>query len=338
MSCAIITGITGQDGSYLCEYLLDIGYKVVGMKRRSSSDNTGRLSNVLDNANFLLVDGDITDCASLSGVFDAATQFFGKPPSECYNLCAQSHVKTSFEQPIYTFNVNAIGVINILELIRSKYSETRLYQASTSEMFGNNHKVDCNNVKYQDLTVQFSPRSPYAIAKVAAHQSVGLYKESYGVFGCCGVLFNHGSPRRGEQFVERKVTKYVASLYHALKKNYTHPKLKLGNINSCRDFGHAKDYVRAMHMMLQQDKPNNYIVATGVAHSITHLCEVAFNCIGQDYHDWITIDPNLFRPSEVDYLCGDSLLTQQTLGWKPTISFSNMIREMVTSDMMGCIA
>ena len=338
MSCAIITGVTGQDGSYLCEYLLDIGYKVVGMKRRSSSDNTGRLCNVVDNPNLLLVEGDITDYASLSGVFDVATQFFGKPPSECYNLCAQSHVKTSFEQPIYTFNVNAIGVINTLELLRSKYCDTRLYQASTSEMFGNNYKVDGNNVKYQDLTVQFSPRSPYAVAKVAAHQSVGLYKESYGVFGCCGVLFNHGSPRRGEQFVERKVTKYVASLYHALKKNCAHPTLKLGNINACRDFGHAKDYVRAMHMMLQQDKPNNYVVATGVAHSITHLCEVAFNCIGHNYRDWITIDPNLFRPSEVDYLCGDSLLTQQTLGWTPTISFSNMIREMVTSDMMGCIA
>ena len=347
---AIIIGVNGQDGSYLAEHLLDEDYQVVGVKRRSSTDTTMRLTNILEDKNFHLIEGDITDYASVSGVFTQASEFFQYgAPHEVYNLAAQSHVGTSFKQPLATWDSTALGVLNILEVMRNEHyiSSTRLYQASTSEMFGDNHETRCNPIylglgleghenvveKFQTENTTFNPRSPYAIAKVAAHQAVNLYRDAYGLFGCCGILFNHESPRRGEHFVTRKISLYVAKLHAAQTCGETIPKLRLGNLDAFRDWGHARDYVRAMHLMLQHDIPDDYIVATGKAHSVRNFCECAFDHIGCDYNDWVVIDPKFYRPVEVPHLNGRAEKIQQILGWEPEIEFSELVDDMVTHDM-----
>jgi len=333
---AIVIGVTGQDGSYLSEYLLDEGYDVVGVKRRTSTDNTCNLLSVLDNERFHLVEGDIVDYASVSGIFSHATSEFGGAPHEVYNLAAQSHVGTSFQQPLATWDSTASGVINILEVMRQEnyIDTTRFYQASTSEMFGDNYE-ECNGEKIQTENTRFNPRSPYAVAKVAAHNSVSLYRDAYGLFGCCGILFNHESPRRGEHFVTRKVTKYVGRLYQALKRGESIEKLGLGDLDIRRDWGHAVDYVRAMHMMLQHDEPDDYIVSTGTSYSIHDLCRVAFSAIGQDYKDWVYTDPQFVRPAEVPHLQGVCDKAHNVLGWEPQITFSELIEGMVLNDIVS---
>lgn len=343
---AIVIGVTGQDGAYLSRHLLNSGYVVIGVKRRSSISNTERIDNI-DNPDFHVCEGDVSDYSSMSGVFRRATATLGGAPHEVYNLAAQSHVGTSFDQPLATWDSTAQGVLNILEIIRQEgYVEaTRFYQASTSEMFGDNYRIvgeQCSPPHpdqatgmrmVQDETVQFNPRSPYAIAKTAAHQAVGLYRDAYGVFGCCGILFNHESPMRGENFVTRKITMYVAKLYHALQLDMEPDKLALGNMASSRDWGHAEDYVRAMHMMLQHHVPDDYIVATGRTHSVKDFCKAAFGYIGVDYEKWVTTDPRFMRPAEVPHLCGVSDKAQNVLGWKPKYTFEQLVQEMVQADI-----
>ncbi len=357
---AIIIGVTGQDGSYLSELLLEKGYGVMGVKRRSSTDTSVRLTGVMNDPNFHLVEGDITDYASMSGVFTQAEQIFGGAPHEVYNLAAQSHVGTSFQQPLATWDSTAKGVLNILEVMRQNHyiGSTRFYQASTSEMFGDNFHTTNDGQMIQDESVVLAPRSPYAIAKVAAHQAVNLYRDAYDLFGSCGILFNHESPRRGEEFVTRKITKWVAE-FHKWRLRRAHntvsydrvsadtvpdriycggdsfPKLRLGNLYSKRDWGHAKDYVRAMWLMLQQDKPDDFIVATGESHSVGEFCEVALSHIGfgTEWRDLVTIDPTFIRPAEVPHLQGVATHAWTTFGWQPQVTFRELVEDMVRSDI-----
>jgi GDPmannose 4,6-dehydratase len=336
-------------------------YDVVGVKRRASTDNTSNLRTALladacVSADHLhIVEGDITDYASMSGVFTQAEELFGGAPHEVYNLAAQSHVGTSFQQPLATWDSTALGVLNVLEVMRQGgyIPTTRFYQASTSEMFGDNYKIVPTGEALaiggpgtveliQDETVAFNPRSPYAVAKVAAHQAVGLYRDAYGLFGCCGILFNHESPRRGENFVTRKISLYVAHLHQHLQWNkkslhenhLQFPKLlKLGNMAAKRDWGYAPDYVRAMHAMLQHDKPDDYIVATGEAHSVREFCEVAFNIIGENYEDWVTTSAENMRPAEVPHLDGRCDKARVALGWTPTVTFNELVEIMVKADI-----
>jgi len=348
---AIIIGVTGQDGSYLSELLLSEGYGVMGVKRRSSTDNSVRLTGVMNDPNFHLVEGDITDYASLSGVFFQATQVFGGAPHEVYNLAAQSHVGSSFNQPLATWDSTANGVINLLEVMRQDQyiGSTRLYQASTSEMFGDNFQERLLNrdivigggpcpqeyEKVQHELTSFNPRSPYAVAKVAAHNAVNLYRDAYGLFGSCGILFNHESPRRGEEFVTRKISLYVARL-HAARRGFDGvemSKLQLGNLDAKRDWGHARDYVRAMWMMLQQDTPDDFVVATGESHSVREFCEAAFNCVHLDYKDWVEVNPDFVRPSEVPHLQGVATKANQQLGWEPQVTFGELVEDMVRADI-----
>jgi len=354
---AIIIGVTGQDGSYLSELLLSQGYSVMGVKRRSSTDTSGRLTEVMHNLNFHLVEGDITDYASMSGVFIQAETAFAGAPHEVYNLAAQSHVASSFNQPLATWDSTAKGVINILEIMRQSHyiGSTRFYQASTSEMFGDrwewNHNTLDNSLDWeirktapqmiQHEGVEFNPRSPYAIAKVAAHQAVNLYRDAYGLFGSCGILFNHESPRRGAEFVTRKISLYVARLYHELKMHQSvgnglppPAKLQLGNLDAKRDWGHARDYVRAMWLMLQQDEPDDFVVATGESHSVGEFCEAAFNRAGLDYKDWVEVNSDFIRPSEVPHLQGVATKAKETLGWEPQVTFCELVEDMVRSDII----
>jgi len=339
---AIIIGVTGQDGSYLSEYLLDQGYYVMGVKRRSSTDTLGRLMNVISNPHFKLVEGDITDYASMSGIFTQATELYGGAPHEVYNLAAQSHVGTSFNQPLATWDSTAQGVLNVLEVMRQGHylGTTRFYQASTSEMFGDNFELQEDGSMIQTEETALSPCSPYGVAKTAAHQAVQVYREAYGLFGCCGILFNHESPRRGENFVTRKISLYVANLAAELqwRRSVTHDlpppaKLGLGNLAAARDWGHAKDYVRAMHMMLQHDKADDYIVATGEAHTVKEFCAQAFGGIGQNYEDWVYADPQFMRPYEVPYLQGRPDKIKTILGWEPQVTFLELVDDMVTADI-----
>lgn len=334
---AIITGITGQDGSYLAEYLLGIGYNVVGIKRRTSTNNQQNIEHIKD-PNFSIIEGDITDMASMSGIIADYS------PDEFYNLAAQSHVHTSFSQPYYTFQADAIGVLNILESIRQFSPSTKLYQAGTSEQFGKNFTAEYDRgsvqleffeKKYQDENTPFAPQSPYAVAKVAAHHLVRLYREAYNVFGCVGILFNHESPRRGELFVTRKITKYIAALNKHLSTNQSgdFPRLKLGNIDSYRDWGFAGDYVRGMHLMMQHNKADDYVLATGETHSVKDFLKEAFKYIGQEYYNWVEIDPALYRPAEVDYLLGSSNKARHELWWKPTVDFTSLVKMMVEHDI-----
>lgn len=330
----IIFGVTGQDGSYLSEILINKGEKVLGVKRRSSTHNTWRLeeAGVLGKENFTLIEGDVTDYASVSSIINSICG-----PSHIYNTAAQSHVATSFEQPLYTFNVNTVGVNNILEVIRKSVYRNfiKFLQCSTSEMFGDTLEKE----GYQCEETKFNPKSPYAISKVAAHQLVNLYRDAYGIKGYCPITFNHGSPRRGEKFVEKKIVKYVVELYAALKLykregvQKTFPKLKLGNIYPCRDWTHAYDVCNAFYSIIHSDKPDDYIVASGKTHSISELLQIAFLYIGENWNDWVEIDQSLCRQSEVPFLLGNTQKIRNKLGWEPTYSFKELIHEMINKEM-----
>ena len=352
MKTAVITGVSGQDGSYLAEFLLDHDYRVFGLYRRTSNYNLSRINHLLNNAQFKLLEFDLTDPSSINNIIKDTK------PDEFYNLAAQSHVATSFNQPITTVHVNTIGVINILEGIRVFSPATRFYQASTSEMFGYNYDVDsADGSKYQDENTQFSPQSPYGISKLASHDMTRIYRDGYGIFGSCGILFNHESPRRGENFVTRKITKWIGEYLswcekHAIRIDKTvssednlylvdvwstdeenkFPKLKLGNISAQRDWGHAKDYIKAMWMILQQDTPEDYVISTGVTKSVQDFLTTAFNHVQLDYKQYMIIDPLLFRPAEVEYLRGDSSKARSKMNWTPDISFDQLVIEMVDSD------
>jgi GDPmannose 4,6-dehydratase len=321
---ALITGITGQDGSYLAELLLNKGYEVHGVVRRSSSMNRSRIDHLehahptnLAGARFTLHYGDMTDSGGLNRLVMTVE------PDEIYNLAAQSQVHISFEQPEYTGNADGLGTIRLLEAIRATGRPTRFYQASTSEMFGLTPPP-------QNESTPFHPRSPYGVAKLYAHWMTVNYREAYGVFACSGILFNHESPRRGENFVTRKMTRGVASIVAGRMD-----KLRLGNLDSKRDWGHARDYVEAMWMMLQQDKPDDYVIATGVQWSVRQLAETAFGMAGLDWQDYVQVDEAYFRPAEVPDLCGDASKARQVLGWRPRTTFRDMIREMLEHDLVA---
>ena len=322
---AVITGVTGQDGSYLAELLLQKGYGVVGLYRRSSTNSFERIQSIKNHPRLILEEFDLTDPS------DCLNIVIKHRPKEFYNLAAQSHVATSFKQPTTTFEIDTVGVINILEAIRRFSATTRFYQASTSEMFGRNYSVDSNGNKYQDEQTILLPQSPYAVAKLASHRMIQIYREAYNIYSCSGILFNHESPRRGENFVTRKITKYIGQLVNGIIPPTT--KLKLGNIEAIRDWGHAKDYVRAMHLMIARGIPNDYVISTGICYTVKDFLQAAFSKIDKDYRDYIEIDPELYRPAEVDYLRGDSSKAQKELNWKPEISFDTLVEDMVLSDI-----
>lgn len=324
---AIVTGATGQDGSYLSELLLDKGYTVVGLRRRSSSEKgLERIEHLLNNDNFKLVEADITDSGCVNSLISEYM------PHEVYNLAAQSHVGTSFKQPSYTSQVNLQGPINFLEAIRLLSPSTKFYQASTSEMFGKNYEVFADT-KYQKETTPFVPQSPYAVAKLAAHEMVRIYRDSYELFACCGILFNHESERRGENFVTRKITKWIGE-FVASGQDEDFPALRLGNLDAHRDWGHAQDYVDAMYLMLQQDEPEDYVIATSETHSVREFLTEAFNEIGiSNFEPHVVIDPEFYRPCEVDWLLGHTGKARQQLGWRPKVSFPELVQRMVRSDI-----
>jgi GDPmannose 4,6-dehydratase len=320
---ALVTGVTGQDGSYLSELLLERGYRVIGLHRRNSTNNFQRILHIINHPLFTLEEFDLTDP---SGCLQIISHY---QPDEFYNLAAQSHVGTSFAQPTTTFQINTLGVINILDAIRHSSPETKFYQASTSEMFGSNYSIDDANNKYQDENTPFIPQSPYGVAKLASHRLVQIYRNAYNIFGCCGILFNHESPRRGENFVTRKITKYIGQVIN----HQTNEALKLGNLNAKRDWGHAKDYVNAMHLMLQDDTPRDYVICTGKTWTILDFLQRSFSYAGLDYTKYVEIDQNLYRPAEVDYLCGRNDLARKALGWEQSFSFDDLVQDMVDSDI-----
>jgi GDPmannose 4,6-dehydratase len=311
---ALITGITGQDGSYLTELLLEKGYDVVGVVRRSSAPNLWRIEHLLDR--ITLRPADLLDQLSLIRLL-AESQ-----PDELYNLAAMSFVPASWDQPMLTGEFNAQGVTRMLEAVRHVNPKIRVYQASSSEMFG---KV--REIPQTELT-PFYPRSPYGVSKVFGHYITVNYRESYGLFACSGILFNHESPRRGLEFVTRKVTDGVARIKLGLADS-----LKLGNLDAQRDWGFAGDYVRAMWLMLQQPEPDDFVVATGISHSVRQLVDIAFACAGLDPHAYVRLDPALVRPAEVDHLIGDAAKAQRVLGWTPQVDFEGLIRMMVEADI-----
>jgi GDPmannose 4,6-dehydratase len=311
---ALITGLTGQDGSYLAELLLAEGYEVVGLVRRSSTLSIERISHIQDR--LTLVPGDLVDEGSLINVLRDTR------PSEVYNLAAQSFVQTSWTQPVLTGEVTALGVTRLLDAIRVVDPEIRFYQASSSEMFGRVRTVP------QDEQTPFYPRSPYGVAKVYGHWITVNYRESYSLHASSGILFNHESPRRGLEFVTRKVTHGAAMIKAGLAKE-----LRLGNIDAQRDWGYAADYVRAMWAMLQRDTPDDFVIATGETHSVRELCEVAFEAVGLDYEDYVVIDPAFIRPAEVDLLVGDATKAHQQLGWKCEVDFHALVEMMVAADI-----
>lgn len=318
---AFITGITGQDGSYLAEFLLEKGYKVYGMVRRSSSFNTGRINHIYqdiheEDANLRLVYGDLSDASSLARLLKQIN------PDEIYNLGAQSHVRVSFDIPEYTAEITALGTTRILEAIRDSGIKTKFYQASSSEMFGLVQDVP------QKETTPFYPRSPYGAAKVYAYWMTVNYREAYHLFACNGILFNHESPRRGETFVTRKITKAVARIKQGIQD-----KVYLGNLDAKRDWGFAGDYVEAMWLMLQADKPDDYVIATGETHSVREFLEEAFAYVGLKWQDHVEIDPRYFRPTEVDMLIGDGSKAREILGWQPKVTFKELVKMMVDADM-----
>jgi GDPmannose 4,6-dehydratase len=310
---ALITGITGQDGSYLAEFLLAKDYEVVGVVRRSSTVNFERIAHIQDRLH--LVPGDLLDQGSLLNIIDE------QRPSEVYNLAAQSFVMTSFSQPVLTGDVTGLGAVRLLEAIRHVDPDIRFYQASSSEMFGKVMEVP------QTERTPFYPRSPYGAAKAYAHWITVNYRESYDLFAASGILFNHGSPRRGLEFVERKVSHAVARI-----KNGTQSELRLGNLEARRDWGFAGDYVEAMWMMLQLDAPGDYVVASGKTHSIRDLCQIAFDHVGLDWTDSVVQDDRFYRPAEVDLLIGDPAKATAELGWKPRTSFPALVEMMVDAD------
>lgn len=326
---AIITGVTGQDGSYLSELLLEKNYKVIGLHRRSSVNNFERINHLIHNPNFILEEFDITDPSDSSRLIE------NYQPDELYNLAAQSHVATSFKQPTTTFEIDTIGVVNILQAISRISPQTKFYQASTSEMYGSNYssRTDENGqiIHYQDENTPLLPNSPYAVAKLASHRMVQIYRESYGLYCCSGILFNHEGPRRGENFVTRKITKYIGQLVN--NKIAKDTPLLLGNLHATRDWGHAKDYVEAMHLMLQQKEAVDFVISTGEAHTVYEFLEEAFKVANLDHNKHVRIDPELYRPCEVNYLMGDSSRARTVLGWTPKISFKELVKDMVDSDI-----
>jgi len=318
---ALVTGVTGQDGSYLAELLLDEGYKVYGLVRRLSMENYDRIEHILDKIE--LVEGDLLDDYS---IIDAVSNI---KPDELYNLAAQSFVPTSFAQPMLTAQYNGLGPVRWLEAIRRESPETRFYQASTSEMFGRVREVP------QTETTAFYPRSPYGCAKAYAFHMTVNYRESYGLHASNGILFNHESPRRGLKFVTRKITHGVARIAHGLDTE-----LRLGNLEAKRDWGFAGDSARAMWLMLQQDEPDDYVIAMGHEHSVREFCEIAFAHAGLDYNDYVVVDPEFYRPAEVDRLLGDPAKARSVLGWEDRVSFDQLVRMMVDHDMdvVGALA
>lgn len=311
---ALITGITGQDGSYLAEFLLEQGYDVIGMVRRTSTINFERIIDIQDKIK--IVQGDLLDQVSLIDILRE------HKPNEVYNLAAQSFIPTSFKQPVLTGEFTALGVTRMLEAIRIVDPEIRFYQASSSEMFGKVVEIP------QRETTPFHPRSPYGVAKVYGHWITVNYRESYNLFAVSGILFNHESPRRGLEFVTHKVTYNAAKIALGLAD-----KLPMGNLDSQRDWGWAPDYVRMMNLMLQQDHPEDYVIATGRTHSIKRLCEVAFACVDLDWQRYVYVDEAFLRPADVDLLIGDPTKAKQKLGWEPTVTFEEMIQKMVDADL-----
>ncbi len=311
---ALITGITGQDGSYMAELLLGKGYEVFGIVRRSSVKKFDRIETIVDDIE--LVEGDLTDQSSLDTVVHAVQ------PDEVYNMAAQSFVPVSWNQPVLTGDVTGLGVIRMLEAVRRHRPQAKFLQASSSEMFGKVREAP------QTEKTAFYPRSPYGAAKVFGHYITVNYRESYGLFACSAMGFNHESPRRGLEFVTRKVTHQVAKIKCGLAK-----KLLMGNLDSKRDWGFAGDYVRAMWMMLQQREPEDFVLATGKTHSVRELLEVAFGAVGLDWQKHVEIDPKLIRPAEVDVLCGDATKAREKLGWEPEVGFEELIKMMVKADL-----
>ena len=313
---ALITGITGQDGSYLAEFLLEKGYKVFGLVRRSSTINFERLAHLQDRIE--LIPGDLLDQSSLLAALSESQ------PDEVYNLASQSFVPTSWNQPVLTGEFTALGVTRMLEAVRVINPRIRFYQASSSEMFGGVRESPQNEKTW------FHPRSPYGVAKLYGHWITVNYRESYNIFACSGILFNHESPRRGLEFVTRKVSYGVARIKLGLES-----KLKLGNLDAERDWGFAGDYVRAMWLMLQQDEPRDYVVATGETHSVRRLVEAAFGYVGLDYRGHVDVDPALLRPAEVYHLRGDASRADREMGWKPEVNFEDLVAMMVDADLAG---
>lgn len=314
MKRALITGVTGQDGSYLAEFLLSKGYKVFGLRRRTSTPNYENIQAVKDQIQW--VSGDLTDLASLIEAVRIAD------PDEVYNLAAQSFVAASWPQPIATGNITALAVTNMLEAVRIVKPEARFYQASSSEMFGKVVETP------QKETTPFYPRSPYGVAKVYGHWITVNYRESFNMFACSGILFNHESPRRGLEFVTRKVTDAVARI-----KLGQQNELRMGNLDSLRDWGFAGDYIKAMWLMLQQEQPDDYVISTGEMHTVRELLEVAFSYVGLNYEDYVVIDPEFVRPAEVDLLLGDCTKAKEQLGWELEVGFEQLIHMMVDADM-----
>jgi len=389
MKTAIIFGITGQDGSHLADLLLDKGYYVIGISRRASTDNTVRIKHILKNPSFNLVQGDITDTHSVLSILKKYADV-----DEIYNLAAQSHVAVSFKQPALTWDITGKGCLNILQSMVDLGIKSRFYQASSSEMFGKNYDIryegdeylppitlgivyeamspeehearrnppPLTEIKYQDEDTKFMPQSPYAIAKCAAHHMTRLFREAYGIHASAGILFNHEGPRRGEEFVTRKITKWIGEFKHwynpmheqgfgmceaieyqnnnpdnIYKSNLDKvgfPKLRLGNLEAFRDWGYAGDYVEAMWMMLQQDSPQDYVICTGETHTIREFLDVAFSSVGiDDWSDLVVQDPEFYRPAEVDYLRGDNEKAREVLNWNPKCSFQDLVLMMVNSDL-----
>jgi GDPmannose 4,6-dehydratase len=318
MKRALITGITGQDGSYLAELLLGKGYEVHGIIRRASTFNTGRIDHIFDRLN--IHHGDLTDGSSLNRLLAKIA------PDEIYHLAAQSHVRVSFDVPEYTADVTALGTVRLLEAIRSLRDDQiifpRYYQASSSEMFGKVQAIP------QTETTPFYPRSPYGCAKVFSYWLTKNYREAYGIFACNGILFNHESPRRGETFVTRKITKAIARIKAGLQDT-----LFLGNLEAKRDWGYAKDFVEAMWLMMQHEEPEDFVIATGETHSVREFVELAFGIADLDWREYVETDPRLFRPTEVDLLIGDSGKARHLLGWKPKTTFIDLVKLMVEADI-----
>jgi len=347
MKKSIIFGITGQDGSHLADLLLEKNYEVVGVARRSSNDNTPRIKHILSNPKFQLVEGDITDASSVINILKSNAHV-----DEVYNLAAQSHVGTSFKQPALTWDITGKGCMNILQsIVDLDLYDAKFYQASSSEMFGSSYSVTRDGSKYQDENTKFLPQSPYAISKCAAHYAVRLFREAYGLHASAGILFNHEGPRRGDNFVTKKITNWIVDFVNWLEINdfktdylccvdttihglndQTFPKLRLGNLDSQRDWGYAGDYVEAMWLMLQQDKPDDYVICTGATYTIRDFLDKSFHYAGiNNWNNYVYIDPEFYRPAEVDYLKGDATKAQAKLGWIPKYDLDKLIALMIDS-------
>ena len=325
---AIITGVTGQDGSHLADLLLGKGYEVLGVVRRSSCDTTGRIKHLSNNNKFKLCEGDVTDVSSVLNIFKNNHEV-----DEVYNLAAQSHVATSFKQPAHTWDVTGKGCLNLLQALVDTELDAKFYQASSSEMFGSSFDRVRNGVKYQNENTKLMPNSPYAIAKTAAHHAVRIYRDAYELHASSGILFNHEGPRRGDNFVTQKIINWISEFVKQYKSK-DFPKLRLGNLDASRDWGFAGDYVEAMWLMLQQDKPDDYVICTGETHTIRDFLDIAFKQIDIDnWEDWVVIDPEFYRPSEVPYLKGDCSKAIKKLGWRPKYNLEGLIRLMLDAKL-----